>query len=96
MISESYADIVITSRRKVKRRCGRQTTRDNDYLPVKAAEEPEQWVKVTKPRPIVGKTDEFTSTAIKSFASGDIDRAELMFRLRFGYASSKNRNRSDR
>jgi hypothetical protein len=53
-------------------------------------------VKVTKPRPIVGKPDEFTNTAIKAFASGDIDRAELMFRLRFGYASSKNRNRSDR
>jgi hypothetical protein len=92
-MNESYADIVVTSRRRARRRCGRQTTKENDYLPVKAAEETEQWVKSTKPRPIVGHTDEFTSTAIKLFASGDIDRAELMFRLRFGYAS---RNRGDR
>lgn len=71
----------------------RGRTPDNpDILGPSRVDVMERWIKKTPPRPVVGEPDAFTSSSIKAFAKGDINRQELMYRLRYGHESGRNDN----
>jgi len=67
---------------------------DPDVLGPSRVDVAERWVKKTGPRPVVGEPNAFADEAVRLFAQEKIDRQELMYRLRFGYAS-KNRDSND-
>lgn len=56
---------------------------------------PQGWRKTPRSKPIAGKPDPFIMESAKAFAAGKIDRDELSYRLRHGYAKRKDYDQGD-